>query len=204
MKLIKWFTGSMMTALMLVSCVTINIYFPAAAAEKAADRIIEDVWGPEIAPVEETESSEENQSTLDQPSHSEKLAIQVLNWLVSPAMAAEVNLNISSPAINTIQSKMKKRHNQLKAYYESGAVGLTANGLITVRDAKAIALKDRNTVKSLVADENKDRNALYAEIARANGHPEWQADIQATFASRWVKNAAKGWWYNTGGTWQKK
>ncbi len=25
-------------------CVTINIYFPAAAAEKAADKIIEDVW----------------------------------------------------------------------------------------------------------------------------------------------------------------
>jgi len=26
------------------ACVTINIYFPAAAAEKAADRIIDDVW----------------------------------------------------------------------------------------------------------------------------------------------------------------
>lgn len=26
------------------ACVTINIYFPAAAAEKAADRIIEEVW----------------------------------------------------------------------------------------------------------------------------------------------------------------
>jgi len=204
MKVVKWFSGSLTTMFLLASCVTINIYFPAAAAEKAADRIIEDVWGPETAPVEKTGSSEEQQSTLAQPNHGEKLAIQVLNWLVSPAMAADANLNISSPAINTIQSKMKKRHNQLKAFYDSGAVGLTGNGLITVRDAKAIALKDRNTVKSLVADENKDRNALYAEIARANGHPEWQADIQATFASRWVKNAAKGWWYNTGGTWQKK
>jgi hypothetical protein len=26
------------------ACVTINIYFPAAAAEKAADKIIEEVW----------------------------------------------------------------------------------------------------------------------------------------------------------------
>ena len=25
-------------------CVTINIYFPAAAAERAADRIIDEVW----------------------------------------------------------------------------------------------------------------------------------------------------------------
>ncbi|HXF67242.1 MAG TPA: hypothetical protein VNK67_11175 [Burkholderiales bacterium] len=28
----------------LAGCVTINIYFPAAAAEKAADRIIDEVW----------------------------------------------------------------------------------------------------------------------------------------------------------------
>lgn len=31
-------------ALVLPACVTINIYFPAAAAEKAADKIIDDVW----------------------------------------------------------------------------------------------------------------------------------------------------------------
>ncbi len=31
-------------ALILGACVTINIYFPAAAAEKAADKIIEDIW----------------------------------------------------------------------------------------------------------------------------------------------------------------
>ena len=31
-------------ALTLSACVTINIYFPAAAAEKAADKIIEEVW----------------------------------------------------------------------------------------------------------------------------------------------------------------
>lgn len=33
--------GAMLT---LAGCVTINIYFPAAAAEKAADRIIDEVW----------------------------------------------------------------------------------------------------------------------------------------------------------------
>lgn len=32
------------SALMLGACVTINIYFPAAAAEKAADKIIDEVW----------------------------------------------------------------------------------------------------------------------------------------------------------------
>jgi hypothetical protein len=29
---------------LLTACVTINIYFPAAAAQEAADQIIDDVW----------------------------------------------------------------------------------------------------------------------------------------------------------------
>ncbi len=33
-----------LATLALSACVTINIYFPAAAAEKAADKIIEEVW----------------------------------------------------------------------------------------------------------------------------------------------------------------
>lgn len=37
--------AAMVAVGMLASaCVTINIYFPAAAAEKAADRIIDQVW----------------------------------------------------------------------------------------------------------------------------------------------------------------
>ena len=37
-------------ALALYGCITINIYFPAAAAEKAADRIIDDVLGKSAEP----------------------------------------------------------------------------------------------------------------------------------------------------------
>lgn len=35
---------AMLGVLALPACVTINIYFPAAAAEKAADKIIDEVW----------------------------------------------------------------------------------------------------------------------------------------------------------------
>ena len=42
--------GWVMLGLFLASCVTINIYFPAAAAEKAADKIIHEVWGEQPAP----------------------------------------------------------------------------------------------------------------------------------------------------------
>jgi len=36
--------AALICATVMAGCVTINIYFPAAAAEKAADRIIDEVW----------------------------------------------------------------------------------------------------------------------------------------------------------------
>ncbi len=78
---------------------------------------------------------------------------------------------------------------------------MTQDGEITIRDQKLIALQDRNTVKSLVASENRDRGALYAEIAKANEHPEWEADIREIFARRWVDNAPSGWWYQDCAGW---
>jgi hypothetical protein len=51
----NWIVG-LALACVLPACVTINIYFPAAAAEKAADMIINDVWqlksGGKTVPVE--------------------------------------------------------------------------------------------------------------------------------------------------------
>lgn len=38
---IVWVTG---IAGVMTACVTINIYFPAAAAERAADQVIDEVW----------------------------------------------------------------------------------------------------------------------------------------------------------------
>ncbi|NMG64305.1 hypothetical protein GPA19_05005 [Azoarcus indigens] len=38
----------------VAACVTINIYFPAAAAEKAADKIIDEVW--QASPPEKKEA----------------------------------------------------------------------------------------------------------------------------------------------------
>ena len=40
-----WRIAAFFTACAAAGCVTINIYFPAAAAEKAADRIIDEVYG---------------------------------------------------------------------------------------------------------------------------------------------------------------
>ena len=48
---------SLVAVLSLAACVTINIYFPAAAVEKVADKIIEEVWQSEKDAVKKPEAS---------------------------------------------------------------------------------------------------------------------------------------------------
>lgn len=195
----RWMTAAIATAgLALAACVTINVYFPEAAAEKAADRIIEEVWGPGERPQE--------QSSLPAGPGTVLVAAArgVLELLV-PTAQAQADINVSTPAIRKLTASMEARHAQLSAHYDSGAVGLTADGQVEIRDANAVPLAERNAVRKLVADEKADRSALYREIASANGHPEWEGDIRATFAQRWIAKARSGWWYqDAAGRWVQK
>ena len=122
----------------------------------------------------------------------------------SAALAA-ADLEVNTPAITALKNSMQARHSQLASHYASGAVGLTRDGNVAVRDASAVPLAARQSVNGLVADENRDRVGLYREIASANAHPEWEAEVRSTFAQRWIDKAAGGWWVqNAGGVWVKK
>lgn len=117
---------------------------------------------------------------------------------------AQVNIEINTPGVSALKQSMQARHAQLAEFYGSGAVGLTSDGLVALRDANAVPLAARQKVNGLVAAENQDRKALYSEIARANSHPEWEGDIRSTFAQRWIQRAQAGWWVQSGGSWTKK
>ncbi len=118
--------------------------------------------------------------------------------------AAQGNLEINTPAIAALQQSMQQRHAQLAPLYASGAVGLARDGTVALRDASGVPLAQRGQVNALIAAENADRAALYREIARANGHPEWEADVRATFAQRWIDRAQRGWWVQGSGGWAQK
>jgi hypothetical protein len=133
-----------------------------------------------------------------------KNLLALLALLVAFNVHAAADLEVNTPGVNAIKNSMQIRHGQLSAYYASGAVGLTMDGMIAVRDAGSVPLAARQTVTALVAAENQDRSALYAEIANANGHPEWQAEIRTTFAQRWVQRAQRGWWVLSNDGWSQK
>lgn len=177
------------------ACVTINVYFPEAAAERAADRFIQDVLGEQgAAPL--PEGGGDSASTGG----------RLLSFFIASAHAQQANININTPQINAIKQRMADRHrSHLEAWYEAGAIGLDNRGLVSIRDQSAVPMADRRNLQRIVNEENNDRNAVYREIAIANGQPDWESDIRDTFARQWVNNARSGWQYQDArGNWQTK
>ncbi|MCU7959479.1 MAG: YdbL family protein [gamma proteobacterium symbiont of Bathyaustriella thionipta] len=199
MKSIK--VGLFVFALVVLSaCVTINVYFPAAQAEAVADRIASDV----LKGVEPAEPLEQQPQSFV-PAQGNSLFAVVLDWVIPSAQAAQPSFTANTPEVRRLQAAMAQRVSRLKPFYQSGAIGFSNNALLGMRDKKAVSLKQRSQLKQLLNAENADRNALYREIARANGHPEWEAEIRATFSKSWVDAAPRGWWYQkSNGSWVKK
>jgi len=199
----------MLLSLGIAACVTINVYFPAAAAEKAADQIIDAVTSRGGAvPVAPPVAPPTSRAIPDtQPALLAVVADRVIGLLIPTAHAQQAaNLDVSTPEVRALTASMTQRFTQLTKYFASGAVGLTADGMIQVRDANAAPLAERAVVTRLVAEDNRDRTSLYAEIAKANGHPEWEPEIRRTFARRWIERGAQpGWYYqDAAGAWTRK
>ena len=177
-------------ALWLVGCVTINIYFPEAEAQEAADRIIDEVRGagsgdeqtsavPELVPLDELVA----------------FGARLFDIVIPTAIAAPPDFDARSPASRAIEQSLKARFPAIKPFLDSGAVGLTAAGLLEIRDRNAVPLAQRNGLRQLVTEQNTDWEALYKEIARINGHPEWVDQIRKVFAARWIAKARRLWHY---------
>jgi len=193
-----------MLAVALVGCVTINVYFPEAAAQKAADQFIGTVLD---GSGQKAPAADKNVPAQDSPPPAHQPSAMLLDLLVPATQAADVpNLRVQTPAAQAIHERMRTRfEGSLKALLDSGAVGFTRDGMVAMRDAAKVPLAERAQANATVADENRDRAALYREIANANNHPEWEAQIRATFAQTWIEHAHAGWYYqDAAGAWQRK
>ena len=183
-------------ALVLAACVTINVYFPAAEAQEAAAEFVDKVIG---------EDKDAAPAPAKPPQAFNLPRFNPIAFLISDAHAQSADITIRTPAIQAIQDRMAARFkNSLQAHFDGGALGFGSDGLIVLRDAAKVPLKDRVSVNQWVAEDNRDRKAVYREIAVANGHPEWEDEIRDTFAKQWIASAHAGWWYQDGGAWKQK
>lgn len=203
MKARRGLAAVMLMALFTSACVTINIYFPAAAAEEAARMIVRDVLETQQEPEVEPESTPEPSSLLE--GGAAGWLAWTLERLVAPAAAQQPNLQVDTPATARLRASMRERISELAPHLRSGAIGFGNDGFVAVRDLSLVPLRERSGVQRLVNEENADRTALYREIARANDRPDWEGQIRETFARVWVEEAPPGFWFqNDRGAWQQK
>lgn len=179
------------------ACVTVNIYFPAAAVERAANEIVKETWGGPGQPAKK-EEPHTMAPELARPMAFLSLARQ--------AYAQEADINVSNPAIRALKDAIRKRSDSIKPYMDRGNVGITRDGLLTVRTTAGLSLKERAEVQQLVEAENHDRESLYVEIAKANNiSRDAVPRIKRIFARSWIEQAKAGWWIQEAqGNWQKK
>ena len=204
----QWLGMPVAGALLLSACVTINVYFPAAEAKEAAREFVEKVIDEaDKVQIKETPADGGGMAMLHKRFDFDVSGFDpwMLVGIGSAQAQSAPDITIKTPAIQAIQSRMESRFTgTLRAGFDSGALGFTSDGLITVRDAGKLELKDRVSMNAAVADDNRDRKAVYREVAVANGHPEWESQIRDVFAKQWIASARSGWWYQSGGAWKQK
>ena len=172
---------------LFVSCVTVNIYFPAEAVKRAADEIVEDVYDS---------NKDDSSKFMESP----------FNIFCDVAWAQDVDINISSPAIRSIRTSIEGRFSKLKPFYDGGNIGITNRGYIEIRNMGGLDIKATSDLKGLVDAENFDRRKLYNEIAVANNFSsEAVPQIEREFAVSWREQASPGWWIQKDdGSWVRK
>src|ERR1700752_3007088 len=145
-----WQRTLMIVTFFVSACVTVNIYFPAAAVERAAEQIVKETWGGP------GESQQKGQPQSEVPvGPGSKTSVD----FVSAAYAQEPDINVSNPAIRALKDSIKKRADSIKPYMDSGNVVITRDGLLTVLNTDGLSLKDRSEVQQRIEAENMDRDA---------------------------------------------
>ena len=159
--------------LFTVACVTINIYFPAEKVESVAGEIVRDIRGQ------------------DKPLKDDKTSL--LRSLVPdlrPSLAwADEATTVSNPTIRALKERLKANYQQMKPFYQKGAVVENNAGYVSLGNTQGLEITQKRDLSALVNAENSMRKQLYEEVARALKIELSQVSrIGEIFAKEWQKN----------------
>ncbi len=205
---------------LLAACaiITVNVYFPEKDVKQAYksldDMLLKQGNGKGATdqapapPAGETPETPKPQSRLLIPGFSLVAAADAAEANVADELAVELS---SMPEVLKAYDDMNKRLPELNRLRDSGAVGETNQGLVSIRDKAKAAGKDE-----LVKAENENRKAVITGMAKAilkvNRQPVTDARVKqvlgkaaATYAATKQEGAKAGWWTQLpNGRWVQK
>lgn len=107
-----------------------------------------------------------------------------------------LTVTVSAQSAGAIRQRMEQRLPQLDALKAKGAIGENNRGFVEVRD-------NAGNASSVVSDENRDREAVYALIAQQTGATS--DSVGRARAKQIAANARSGVWVqDESGAWKKK
>jgi uncharacterized protein len=214
-KLIKWLLAGGCGLLAACAIITVNVYFPEKAAKEAYksldDMLLEKSPDAKKPPVEEQKAPDTKpQSRLfnESPTFS---FISVAHAAENDADALAIELS-GMPEVLKAYDEMSQRLPKLNTLFAGGSVGLSNQGLISVRDKTKMTPQD----EKLVTAENQSRKTVISSMAKAilklNKQPESKAALDqilgkaaATYAETKRDTAKPGWWIQLqNGRWLQK
>ncbi len=188
-----------LSLLSFVACVTVNIYFPAAKVERAAEDIVEDVYGTD---------------TGQQENSDDQSALEIFLAMVGPNQAhaqsvskADIeSIKKSNSAIRGLKKTITANHRKLVPYYNAGNVGITNDGYLKIISKDGLDIKQTAALRRLVSQDNDIRDQLYIEVASSMNIPGSElGKVKNIFAQEWQEGAPSGWFIqNQSGKWSKK
>lgn len=198
LKSLKFVSASMLI-LFCISCLTINIYFPEAEVQKAAEEIVDEIR-------KDLEDKEKKDKDALVTEAYPMLGSGHESFSRVSSLDAQEATEVTTPKIRALQQSMRDRFPKLKPFFDRGNVGEGNDGFVHIRNESGLNLRDKASLRSLHKDENNDRKNLYAEVAKAMDiKPNQISKIQGIFAQKWIEKASAGWWIqNESGAWVKK
>jgi hypothetical protein len=234
---LKWSIAALCALLAACAVITVNVYFPEKDVKQAYKSLDEMLLKEGVDTKQPTDKKTGEKPPVEgQPAGVEpapapvdnkgEVKPQSLLWdkgmslsLVNEAEAAD-NLadqlaieTSSMPEVIKAYDQMSGRLPQIKALFDSGAVGLNKQGLVTVRDKAKTGGSE-----ALISAENESRKVVITGMAKAlqkitekqqpGGKPnlnELMKRAATTFADVRREEAKPGWWVElANGRWVQK
>ena len=207
-KLFKWLLAGGCGLLAACAIITVNVYFPEKAAKEAYKSLDDMLLKNEAGkpPAGSQQPGEEQKRPETKPQSNLFKALPAFS-LTAVAHAAESEADALAvelagmPEVNKAYEEMSQRLPRLTTLFDSGAIGLTNQGLVSVRDKAKVNASD----EGLVAAENKNRKTVISSMAKAIIKMAKQNETKAAMDQVMGKAAASyadikrdaakaGWW----------